>query len=149
MSTNLTVERGGRTYGKRQNVLRAIAAHRNRSPGGVSVDAYGEFGAFGRAETLLEDLVRFGGLELAQRQVNRFIALVANRPAKPLTVNLLLDGVEADAAEDVARFKMQAALSDADPSNDEPARREFLRKAERARAMLDELVAAVAAGLAK
>lgn len=150
MSTpNLTVERNGRTYGKRRNILREIAGARGRSPGGLSVDCYGEFGAFGRTASILEDLVRFGAVELAQRQVTRFIRIVANQPPKPLTAALLLDEVQADAAEDVARTALQSALSDADPSNDEPARREFVRKARTAIARLTELVEAVECGLAK
>lgn len=149
MSTTLKVDRAPRIYGKRRNILREIAAQRNRSPGGLAVDCYGEFGAFGRTASILEDLVRFGAVELAQRQVTRFIRIVANQPPKPLTPTLLLESARADAAEDVARTALQCALSDTDPTNDEPARRDFARKARHAIAELTMLVEAVESGLPK
>lgn len=149
MSTKLTVERGAANYERPRSVIREIAARYNRSPGGVSQDLYGAQGCFRKAEDRLTDLVQFGAVELAQKQVNRFIGIVTNRPAKPLTPALVLEAVAADSNEDVARAALREALADSDPSNDEPARREFVRRARTAIAKLSELCDAVEAGLTK
>lgn len=141
---SVPMETGSRKYTTRPSVVRKIAGALGRTIGGVGQDLRGEWGAFRRAEVILEKLVAFGGMVLAQKQLARFAAILARREPPAFTGQLLVLESQADAAQDVARTELQAAMADTDPLNDLPAAKTFVRRCDNEMAFIRDVRDAVA-----